>query len=74
MKRTKTLTKRERREVKRFQAEFDKQIPKPARKPFKQKEMFKCSVVMKRIATKKAEKAHHRQEKRDAKAGKPHAH
>jgi len=70
MKRSKTLTKKERKEAKSSSS----QQPKPARKPRKIKPMLTVDSYLERQANMKLIKAHHRKEKRDAKAGVIHAH
>ena len=71
MKRTKKLTRKERREVKRLLEQVE---VKPVHKAFKQPDMMKASFYLQKKAVKKHEKAHHRQEKRAAKEGKKHVH
>lgn len=70
MKRAKRLTRKEKKKA----AELLKDQPKPVSKPRKIKPMLTLTFYLQRQAKNKAEKLHHRQEKRDAKAGKPHVH
>jgi len=70
MNRAKKLTRREKKEA---NAQLRDQ-PKAARKPRKQKAMLSLTLYLQRQTARKQEKKHHRQEKRDAKAGKIHTH
>jgi hypothetical protein len=70
MKRTKKLTRKQKRAVMLAALE----APRPPHKPFKQKEMFKLSVVLEKQTAKKKAKLLARQEKKEKQEHHEHEH
>lgn len=81
MKKVKRVTKRQKKAMIKFIEEMRANQPQPeitfkpkARKVRKTNKLLTLTKYLERQAQKKRDKAHHREEKRDAKAGREHKH
>lgn len=80
MKKAKRVTKREKKAMIKFLEEMKANQPqpevtfKPKPKNRKVSKLLTLTKYLERQAQKKRDKAHHREEKRDAKAGREHKH
>lgn len=78
MKKAKRVTKRQKKAMIKFLEEMKANQPQPEvifkPKARKASKLLTLTKYLERQAQKKRDKAHHREEKRDAKAGREHKH